>query len=556
MRLRNERGSVAIMTATSLLVLVSAVALAVDTGNSHSHKRTVSGWADLISLDTARAVGDRYDATQDTQAQAEEYAAEAATRNGFDLSVPTNTMTVELGVMDWNANTFTTPPPGGAAAANAVRVVLGATVEHGFLPGETAFTSEAIAAIDAQAGVKVGSSLANFDPSASPFDPVLGSMAGVSFDANGYDALVNASVALGDLWLQLGLGSSDQVANSTVTMGQLFDASIAALNNKGDAASVAAANQLSSQRAAVKGGTSFTFGQWLALSGSSPNEAAGLDVNILDLLAASASVANGSNLINVTLPVMIPGVSSVTMKMGVVEKPVTAIGPARQDASGNWKTIARSAQTRMQFTLDVIKDLTVLGVPVNVTLPIYLEAGRASAELRGIDCLTPFSTSPVDVRAQTAASTGAVGVVNDASLTGGSVTIGEAQIAYDPLLVDVRASGTHTIAGSTHDFTFTGPFDQPPTPGTRPKQRAGSTNPSLDALAASVTVTATPAPAVAALVNAVTIANNAKNIIKPVIEVLDDTLLPALASMPMGFTWGGADVTNTSLDCTIRRLAG
>lgn len=521
-------------------------------------QRELQGEADLISLDAVRAVGDRYDPAGTAQTRAEQFAQESAVRNGFDYAdaAAGNSMVVELGWLDWNSNTFSlTAPPGLAALENAVRVTTTTRNDHNFLPGSTGINAVAVAAIDEMAGIEVGSSLAGFDSSTTPFDPILEEMIGVSFSAADYDALLDASVALGDLWLDLGLGSADEVINGSVSVADAFDASIAALNSKGDPASVAAAAALAEAKGSVDAGASFTFGEIADIEAFSPNEVAAVDINVLRLVSLIASVANGSNLISATLPITIPGASSVTVQMGIIQPPQLAFGPARRDAAGEWVTTATTAQTRMMFDIHVTRNLVVLGQELDVRLPIYLEVGGADAELTGINCQIPFTASPVDVHVTTRASHGTVGEVNTGTLTGGTITVGDGVIVDDPLLLRATASSAHTIGGTEDDLSFTGPFDQPPPPGTRPTQTVGATTPSLDELWTNLEIDATAAPGTELLIDVPTVEQDLELILEPVLKALDDTLLPRLMETPLGFTFGGADVTNVSLNCHIRRLA-
>lgn len=529
------------MTGASLLVLMSATALAVDLGHSTYRKKVLQAGADLVALDAVRAVGDRYLAGADLQTRVETFAQESADRNELD----TTGWTVQVGEIDWNTNTFTTPPPGGPDTANAVRILLEDSVDHQFLPGVTSFGAESIAGIDAQGSIEVGSSIVRFNSATTPFDPLLEDMLGVSFNAAEYSGLAGAEVALGDLWLALGLGSSDEVANSTVTVADAFDAMASALNAQGDTASATA---MQDQKASIKAGSSFSFGEVIDIGAASPNEVAGAQVNVLRMISLMATAANGNGLVSATLPVTIPGVASVTVKMGVIEPPQIAIGPARTDALGDWVTQARTAQTRMQFTLVLATPLTVAGQTFQVTLPVYLASGGADGSLTGIDCQTPLSDSPATVHVDTAASSGNVGNVGDSQLVGGPVTVGTATLVSHALLT-VTGSSSYSVAPSSHDLTFVGPFDRAP-------QTVGISNTQLDQLAAGLTVTATPSLGLGLGVSAATIATQVRTLITPVVEALDTTLVDALMATPMGFHFAGADVSNLALNCAIRRLAG
>ena len=552
-----------------MVMVVAAAALAVDTGHIMFRRRTMQTTADVVSLDAVRAVGDRFDAAYPggALALAASFAQQAAKdRNDFDYDNVSAgaSMVVEIGTVNWNTSAFTvlasctlpggscTSTPAQDAAANAVRIVTGSTVDHAFLPGSTALDGEAVSANDAMAGMSIGSELAEFDSDDSPLAAILEDMGGFTLDAVSYDALLAADFAIGDLWQELELGSSDEVFGSHLTVGDAFDGMLSVLNQGGSPSSGSAATALGSISGEVDAEGTFTFGDIIDSDAFSPNEVAGVRVNVLQMMTLMLAAANGDNLVVADLPLSIPGVADIDLRMGVIEPPKLAIGPARQDANGDWVTTAHTAQVRMQLNLELSQKLTVLGQQLTVMLPIYLESGSATAELRSIECMDPFEDSPVGIHAETAAASGHVGQVNDASLTGGSVTVGNATLISAPTLLTATGTGSYSIAGSTADMTFTGPFDQPPAPGTRPAQTVGVADPSLDSLATNLTVSVTP---VNFLINATLVANQVRTMLVPIIQSLDVELLSQLVSMPLGFTFGGADVINTSLDCHIRRLA-
>jgi len=552
-RVREERGAVAVMTAASMVFVVAAAALAVDVGHITFRKRWVQGVSDLMALDAVRAVGDRYVPGSNLQAAAQTFAEESAKRNGFEYTDQLHDIvSVEVGELDFATNTFTTPPSSDAYA-NAVRVVLSSNVGHGFLPGTSRVEVEAIAANDAMAGFRIGSSLARFDPTVSPLGAILDGMVGISLDAAGYESLVGASVTLGDLWAELGLGSSDQILNGQVTMADLVDATIAALNADGSPSSVAAATALAGTTGTVDGSSTFTFGDMFEIATGSTKEVVSARINVLEMITAAATIANGGNLVDVDLPIDVPGVTLTNLKMGVIEPAKRAFGPARRNANGDWVTSARTAQVRMQLRLTLSEPLTVLGTALTVTVPVYLEAGGARGELTGIDCLIPETASPVDILVATSTSQGYVGKVNDATLSGGTVTVQDADIVSYPALLTATGSSSYEIAGSSQTLTFVGPFDEPPPPGARPTQSVGATNPDLDQLAADLTLSLTsPNTVVNSSLSLIT--QNLRSMVVAAIEEIDDEVLAPLINTPLGIQFGGTDVTNTSLECNLRRL--
>ena len=78
-----ERGAVAVVAGLFLVVLISAAAMAFDTGRLTWTKRSLQGMADDASLDAVRAVGDRR-VPGSEEANALLFAQRSLERNHFD----------------------------------------------------------------------------------------------------------------------------------------------------------------------------------------------------------------------------------------------------------------------------------------------------------------------------------------------------------------------------------------------------------------------------------------------------------------------------------------
>jgi uncharacterized membrane protein len=173
---RDERGAVAILTAASMLLVMTAVAMAVDVGDVVWRKRQLQRTVDLASLDAVRALGDRRDATQTRCAQAGSYAQQSALRNNFGYANPGNSLSIELGTVDRATKTFTSltdcssvlDPPN----ATAVRVTGTTSVPFKFLPGTDGLSAQAVAGVPAQSGGCVGACSTNNCPSPCDTSPV------------------------------------------------------------------------------------------------------------------------------------------------------------------------------------------------------------------------------------------------------------------------------------------------------------------------------------------------------------------------------------------------
>lgn len=371
--------------------------------------------------------------------------------------------------------------------------------------------------------------------------------AGVNLSAVGYNGLAAGSVSLGAVWTQLGLGTTDQIMNSQVNYRNFLNAMATVLNNQGDPSSVTAASYLGTLSAQVNSSTNFKFGDMLEVVSGDPTQAAGAKLDVLQMVGMAASVANGSNLLNMTLPITIPGVTTTTMKLGLIEKPKIATGPARKDASGNWVTKAHTGQVRLQLDLTLTQRLTVLLSQGTVHLPVYLEAAGATGELTNIRCAIPHTNSDITVRTTTQPVTAKVGTATDPSLTStGVATVNPGQIVSMAGLVNVTGTATATMASGVQDLIIR--LLQTLTAGSSSVSLAGQL---VSSLALQVQVLGLG-------INATTVANNTLAILNPVLSVLDSSLLTPLkrALGSLGIAIGGADVTNLDEGCGYRRLIG
>ncbi|MGH2794405.1 MAG: hypothetical protein ACRDKG_08870 [Actinomycetota bacterium] len=530
----------------SLLFVLPATALTVDIGSAAWKKRDLQKMVDVVSLDAVRAVGDRRDPMLDHYVQALDIAQKSATRNGFDYTdtASGNSMTVELGIADAATKAFTPATAAQYGSANAVRITATHTSNNRFMPGNVPLTTQAVAMVDQIATFSLGSRLARLDTTSSPiFNNVLGQMLGstLSLDAVSYNGLADASVTLGDVWTELGLGSSSQILNSEVTVDQLITATASALNNQGDPASVTAAGILGTLATQVSTTAHFKFGDLLELVSGDPGEAASANMNVLEMIGMAASLANGTNLLNLTLPITIPGVTTTNLKMSVIEPPVIKTG--RVGAT------AHTAQARLQLDITLLQKLTVLLSQGTVKLPVYLDAAGATGTLTAIRCDIPDEDGDISVHAVAEALTAKIGSATDASLQDPSIpaVVNPAELVNMAGLVRVTGTATATMPASVADLVI---------PWHDVRSVGSSSSVTLDNnLLANLALTV---QVLGLGINANTVANNLLAIINPVLNALDTTLFAPLkeALAFLGIEVGGADVANLNEDCANRRLIG
>ena len=545
-----QRGAISILAGMSLIFVVASAALTVDIGQASWKKRDLQKMVDVVSLDAVRALGDRKDSVIDAYTKAVQFAQESATRNGFDYANTAlgNSLTVEIGTADSATKAFTVVGPSSYTQANAVRITATSRSDNRFMPGNIAITTQAVSMVDPLATFMIGSKLVSLDSTTSPLlNQVLKGMLGssVNLTAVGYNGLASGSVTLGAVWTQLGLGTTDQIMNTQVNYRNFLNAAATVLNNKGDPSSLTAASYLGTLSGQVDTSKQFKFGDMLNVVTGDPGNAATATMDVLQLVGMT--VANGTNLLSMTLPITISGVTATTMKLGVIEKPKIATGPARKDSNGNWMTTAHTGQVRLQLDLSLLQQLTVLFQSGVVHLPVYVEAAGATGDLTNIRCAIPSTTSDITVRTTTQPVTAKVGTATDASLTSpGAATVNPGQIVTIAGLVNVTGTATSTMAGGVQDLIIQ-------------LLQTLSTGSSSTSLAASLVSTLALNVQVLGLgVNGTTVANNVLAILTPVLTALDTSLLTPLkkALGSLGLEIGGADVTNMDTGCGYRRLIG
>jgi len=159
----DERGAVVIITAVSMLMIMAALALAVDIGDLVWRKREIQGVVDLGSLDAVRALSDQRDTTQTRCQQALAIARESALRNNFDYTTSGYGLDVQLGTVDpttraWNSltNSCQLNPTFNSSAANAVKVLASRPVMFSWLPGSDVIPGDAVSSMVSTADIGMG----------------------------------------------------------------------------------------------------------------------------------------------------------------------------------------------------------------------------------------------------------------------------------------------------------------------------------------------------------------------------------------------------------------
>jgi uncharacterized membrane protein len=414
-----QRGAIGVMAAITLLMALVCLALVIDTGRLYNEQRKLQRVADMAALEAATLSG--MCGAQDA-ATVQSYVTASAARNNF-VPVAGETLSGVLGTVSLDggygaAQTRRTFSPGGDMA-DSVRVqvthnvptslVLNVASLFSNLPTRLTLSAQATARRTAMAGISAGSGVLSLNSSNSPLlNALLGGLLGttLNLDAVTYQGIAGANISLLALSQQLQaagvnlkLGDLDSLLNANVSALQLIQAMI----NAADASQLAGVNTALLRTALTNinvPGAQLTLAQIISVVApdSVRNSALGADVNLFDLLMATALVANKSHAVSIPAQQLsIPGLLSQSLNLTVISPPQVAIGYPGRNADGSWRTQARSAQ--INLTVKASVDLLKLGlVSSDVTLVAAVAPGTAALE--SITCGGAGQPVSVAVQAQ------------------------------------------------------------------------------------------------------------------------------------------------------------
>lgn len=376
----NQEGSVGILLAALLPLLLGVAALAVDLAAAHLQKRTAQSIADLAAISAAERLG----------------SAEAVARATLNANkVPFNNLSVTLGY--YKASTAVAPAlrfEPGQLPANSVRVSFSRPTNLYFArlfintPPQISVT--AIGQSPKRASFSIGSRLAALRGGVANqlLDGLLGIDIGLS--VMDYEALVDTRVRIDDLLgaiseeVSLQAGTYSEVLDATVSLSDISrSAALAARNDGNSPAShilsaitgAASREKLVPLRALVDVGP---YGGDLVGTQTNGLKAT---LSVLDILRSSAMIANGEHQVVTSTALDIPGLGSVVLKLAIGEHskqtPWVQVG----------ETGSKVTTSQLKLLLDVRADGRA---PLSVIhLPIYVEAAYATAELSSVTCSAP-----------------------------------------------------------------------------------------------------------------------------------------------------------------------
>lgn len=395
-RHRDERGAAAVIVAVVCVVLVTISAIAVDLGMQRVARRDMQALADAVALDLARLVDGRTaqqivtGSSKVLGIEAAKTASEARNQGSSLGADPTVTWTlVELDLMGDPVKDAAgkVVPVTGAGVPDAVYVTAATSVEFAFSTGSGAAGRSAVGISQSIACFRLGSyALAVESENSELLDDLIGDA--LDINAVGYRGLADASVSLRLLALELGVGTVDELASlQSLTLRRLFLATATVLERSGGEA--ADVSLLRSIAAAVNTSMFIDVADILTLSSGG---AAALEttLNVLDLVAGSAFVANGENAFDVPVFWSVPQFSNGEAGLKIIQKPQQGCGKIGE-------AYAQTAQVTL-FARPKLNIPTIAGL-AGASVPVDLEVELASADglLTGVTCGEGTLASPESI---------------------------------------------------------------------------------------------------------------------------------------------------------------
>ncbi|WP_265333815.1 pilus assembly protein TadG-related protein [Nocardioides sp. Kera G14] len=498
----------AIMTAVFLMaVMIPIAGLAVDIGMQRVGRSDAQALADSAAQDAARVLGNAIAAgttsnTSFTGSVTDAAVSAVASQSGYVgssapvvkaylgvLSAGTHSSDQSLGC-DGNPFRDSYFQSAGTGVPNAVLVTVSNNVKFSFNPGSGAYCRSALATSDGTACFRLGSYAARLATSNSAlFTSLLnGALGNISIDAASYQGLASASIPLGPLATQLGVGTVDQLSSASVQMSTLMIAAAQVLRDNGDTVN---ANILDTIRAATHLTTSVPVGSILNIA-TGNGAALGASINALDLISGGAFVANGTNLLSIPALAANLGATgtNLTTSLKLIE--------AAQQACGRVGTQASTSQASISIkgTLaDVSTPSGLTGLALSVgagSTDISLDLASATGTLTNIVCGTGTVASPQGIDVSVASKLVSTTVTQNLDISGGITSSGILGNLLGSLLggivkVEVGGSIKLTLSNSKPAATSTASLRIPISPTTYSNGvSTGSGTLGLSSLAATV----------------------------------------------------------------------
>ncbi|NGN40546.1 hypothetical protein G6N74_05670 [Mesorhizobium sp. CGMCC 1.15528] len=395
-------GNIAVMTALTMPVALILAAVAVDEASLYAEKREAQSLVDIAAITAAANLSKAETAVTTTfrdNGVAGVVVGSAGTQPpvGANGIKPTVTVTPGRYVADASA-AVGTRFAAGVQPYNSVKVTFkksGKRYFGGALIGAPTIATQATASVTPQAAFSIGSRLASVDEGI--LNSLLSGLTGsnLSLKVMDYNALISADVSVLSFFdalatkLQITAGTYTNVLNASATVGQIVSA-MASIDGIGAQAKLALQTIASGSTNQTKIPLSHLFDLGPVGNLSLGSRPAGLTAaaSIMEILTASAALANGSNQAGVNLTSNLLDLLSTELKLAIGEPPQSS----PWFKIGETGSIVRTAQTRLRLIAGVnvgIKGILGGGIRLaSVQLPLHVKVAYGEAKVTGITCPT------------------------------------------------------------------------------------------------------------------------------------------------------------------------
>ncbi|MBF8221321.1 pilus assembly protein TadG-related protein [Halomonas sp. 328] len=410
---RRQRGAIGLMAAFVLLLMISCIALALDTGRLYMEKRNLQRIADLAALEVAGrselsiahltddeltaaavdAVANNSGASRSVVISGEGKDSYIVGAQGGGLCLRNNRREfhpVENGIISCET---LSGELSGVAARQAIQVTVSLKTSASLIPAlmgsdDVPLVAQATAQQKPREDIvsfSIGSRLLSTEG-----DGLLGALFGEDFrlDAAGYQGLANTSISLLDLIdLAADVGTGDGLLQgvalklSELASLEQLDAVVRGDDNA-IGLSVSLFQDALNQFVGL-GLSEVELADIVALDPTASSEALNAQVSLASLLEVMAFVGDGAFINVEDLGVSLGGLGGVSAELRVIEPPQIAVGPigcsngSLYDCDGEWVTEASTGQVKLGLA-------TSIGISALATVDLMIEAVAGGARA-GVD---------------------------------------------------------------------------------------------------------------------------------------------------------------------------
>lgn len=380
-----QSGAVVVMVAGFMFLAVSFMALSVDTGRLYLDKRNLQRLADTAALEAAKHSTDC--ATATTTARA------STARHQFVHGQNDQAVNVSCGVLGSTGGIRGMVED--ASDASVIRVVVSETVPASLIMGGV-FGNNILISAEAMASKRgtalaaltirstlLGVSVTN-NPEANRLNAMLSGLLGSNVDltVGAWNGLLHTDINLfqylSALAVNLGLsaGDVDQVLHTNVSAGQLIQAAIDVIETQTGTpqTTINALNAIVAMDAinvaAATSPNTLKLHRLLSLDPEGDYTGAVMNLQLFQLVQGIVQLANRDNAAIANVPISVPGVGTVDLRLKVIEPPVfSAVADPNKALSGQTAPIrVRTAQVRLLVSVSLNSALSTLVTGLNTAV--------------------------------------------------------------------------------------------------------------------------------------------------------------------------------------------